>query len=169
MRDAIRSNVRIYEHTVRTTVAGVAALIIARSIAGHQAYWAAITTLIVVQSDLGATMPVAAHRIVGTAIGAVTAAVVSTLLRPTVPAFAIGLFAVGVTCELIARFKPSVSQYIDRSAYRFGGITLAVVMLMPRRESVWLIAWNRFIEISIGIGVALAVAKIWPEMTEPAQ
>ena len=51
----------------------------------------------------------------------------------------------------------------DCSAYRFGGITLATVMLVPGTAPAWRIAFDRFAETSIGIGVALILAMLWPD------
>jgi uncharacterized membrane protein YccC len=54
--------------------------------------------------------------------------------------------------------------HLDLSAYRFGGVTLAIVLLVPRTGPAWEIAFHRFAEVSIGIGVALILAWVWPEM-----
>jgi hypothetical protein len=51
----------------------------------------------------------------------------------------------------------------DRSAYRFGGVTLAIVLLVPRTEPAWRIAFHRFAEVSVGIAVALVMTLVWPE------
>ena len=52
---------------------------------------------------------------------------------------------------------------LDLSAYRFGGVTLAIVLLVPRAGPAWQVAFHRFAEMSIGIGVALMLALVWPE------
>jgi uncharacterized membrane protein YgaE (UPF0421/DUF939 family) len=41
-----------------------------------------------------------------------------------------------------------------------------IVMLVVRERSAWLIATHRFIEVSLGIAVALIVAAVWPEHLE---
>jgi uncharacterized membrane protein YccC len=51
----------------------------------------------------------------------------------------------------------------DRSVYRFGGIALAIVLLVPRTGFAWQIAFHRFAEVSIGIAVALFLTLVWPE------
>jgi uncharacterized membrane protein YccC len=51
----------------------------------------------------------------------------------------------------------------DRGAFRFGSVTLAIVLLVPRTGAPWQIAFHRFAEVSIGIGVALVLAWVWPE------
>ncbi len=36
-------------------------------------------------------------------------------------------------------------------------------MLVPRGIAPWLIAVHRFVEVSLGIAVALALTALWPE------
>ena len=50
-----------------------------------------------------------------------------------------------------------------RSAFRFAGITLAIIMLIPRAMSVLVAAVHRFTEVSVGIAVGLALTALWPE------
>jgi uncharacterized membrane protein YccC len=52
---------------------------------------------------------------------------------------------------------------VERNAYRYASITLAIVMLVPRTTSEWIIAVHRFLEVSIGIAVGLALTAVWPE------
>jgi len=59
-----------------------------------------------------------------------------------------------------------VLAHLDRSANRFGGVTLAIVLLIPRAEPAWMIAFHRFAEVSIGIAVALLLATLWPEQAD---
>ena len=42
-------------------------------------------------------------------------------------------------------------------------MTLGIVLLVPRTGPAWEMAWHRFAEVSIGIGVALMLALVWPE------
>ena len=51
----------------------------------------------------------------------------------------------------------------DLNGYRFGTVTLAIILLVPRAGAASTIAVHRFIEVSIGIGVALAWSVVWPE------
>src|SRR5437899_12917432 len=57
-------------HTIRTAVAVTVSVIIARLMQMPEAYWAAIATLIVIQSTFGATLTLSIGRIVATGIGA---------------------------------------------------------------------------------------------------
>jgi uncharacterized membrane protein YccC len=52
---------------------------------------------------------------------------------------------------------------LERVAYRYASVTLAIIVLIPRTNPAWIIALHRFIEVSAGIIVALAVVAFWPE------
>ena len=54
----------------------------------------------------------------------------------------------------------------DRSAFPFGGVTLAIVLFALRAVLAWRLAFNRLAEVSIGIGVAHVLAVVWPEQDE---
>jgi uncharacterized membrane protein YgaE (UPF0421/DUF939 family) len=136
----------------------VASVLLARLCRLPEAYWAPITTLVIAQSSLGAALTISRQRFVGTAIGAVVGATVAGHFGSHVLVFGIGVFILGLLCAM---------AHLDRSAYRFGGITLAIVLLVPRAGSAWQIAFHRFAEVSIGIGVALMLAMVWPEGEDP--
>jgi uncharacterized membrane protein YccC len=141
-------------HALRTTVAAVASLLIARWCRLPESYWAAIATMIVMQSTLGAAWTVSKDRLAGTALGAAAGGLLATCAAQNVAVFGAGLFALGVLCAILR---------IERSAYRYAGITLVIVMLVARTQPAWIIAIHRFIEISVGIAVGLIVTALWPE------
>jgi uncharacterized membrane protein YccC len=141
-------------HAVRTAIAAVASLLVARLFRLPEAYWAAIATLIVMQSTLGAAWVVSKDRLAGTALGAAAGAVLATYAGSNVAAFGVGLFALGVLCAILR---------IERSAYRYAGITLVIVMLIAGTQSAWIVALHRFVEISVGLAVGLILTALWPE------
>jgi uncharacterized membrane protein YccC len=151
------------QHSARTAVAAVFSLLAAGLFKQSEAYWAAITTLIVMQSDLGATLTVSGRRLAGTALGAGVGALLANHFGPNVLAFGAGIFLLGVLCALLGRANRRLPEYLDRTAYRYAGITLAVVMLVVRFNDAWIIALHRFIEVSIGIAVGLVLSMLWPE------
>jgi len=57
----------------------------------------------------------------------------------------------------------TAALHLDRSAFRFAGITLAIVMLVTRTQSAWIVAAHRFVEVSIGIVIGLLLTAVWPE------
>jgi uncharacterized membrane protein YgaE (UPF0421/DUF939 family) len=144
----------ILVHSARTAVAAVASVMAARLFRLPETYWAPITTLVITQSSLGAALKISSQRFVGTALGALAGGIVASYFGPHVLIFGATVFILGSLCAV---------PQLDRSAYRFGGVTLAIVMLVPRTDPAWLIAFHRFAEVSIGIGVALLFAWMWPE------
>ena len=52
---------------------------------------------------------------------------------------------------------------MEKTAYRYASITLAIIVLIPRSNAAWIVALHRFFEVSVGIIVALALAAVWPE------
>jgi len=138
-------------------VAAVASVLVARLFRPPEAYWALITALVVSQSSLGATLIVSWQLLVGTALGAVVATMAARLLGPSLFVFGASIFILGPACA-IAR---------SEIAYRFAGVTVAVVLLIPRANPVWQIAVHRFAEVCIGIAVALILAAVWPERDSP--
>jgi uncharacterized membrane protein YgaE (UPF0421/DUF939 family) len=119
-----------------------------------EAYWAAITTLVVMQSSLGATLEISGQRLAGTALGAAAGALLSERFGANFLVFAGGVFVLGLICAVL---------HLGHNAYRYAGVTLAIVMLITRDRAGWIVAEHRFVEVAIGIVVGLILAAIWPE------
>jgi uncharacterized membrane protein YgaE (UPF0421/DUF939 family) len=149
---------KVLIHSVRTAVAAVVSLLAARLFRLPEAYWAPITTMVITQSSLGAALVVSGQRFVGTALGALVGAIVAILFGPNMVVFGTSVFLLGLVCAVL---------HVDSSAYRFGGITLALVLLIPGSAPAWGIAFHRFAEVSLGIGVALLLTVVWPEKDAP--
>jgi uncharacterized membrane protein YccC len=145
------------EHAVRTTVAASASFAIARLFRLPEAEWAAVSTMVVTQSTLGAALTISGERFAGTALGAFTGGLLATYLRSGTLAFVTGLFMLGLVCPLLR---------LDRAAYRFAGITLAIIVLVTRSQPAVIIAAHRFFEVSLGIATGLAFTALWPEQAE---
>src|SRR5258705_2127897 len=141
-------------HSARTAVAVVASLVTAQLVGLPEPYWAPVTTLVITQSSLGAALSVSWQRFVGTALGAVVGAIVASHFGPHVLVFGTSVFILGLLRAV---------AHLDLTAYRFAGVTLAIVLLVSRTGPAWQIAFNRSAEVSIGIGVALTLAMVWPE------
>ena len=65
-----KENLPSVRRSVRTTLAATASVIVARLVQMPEAYWAAIATLVVMQSSLGATLTLSTERVIATALGA---------------------------------------------------------------------------------------------------
>ncbi len=141
-------------HIVRTTLAAVVSQLVAQALRMPEPYWATVTTIVVMQSTLGAAWKVSVKRFAGTALGAFLGGLLATYVGSSLLVFAAAIFATGLIC---------LALRLDRTAYRFAGITEVIVMLLARQHAAWVIATHRFIEVSLGIAVALVVTAAWPE------
>jgi uncharacterized membrane protein YccC len=141
-------------HSLRTALVAVASYLVAQLLRLPAAYWAPITTLVITQSSLGGALSVSWQRFVGTLLGAIVGGAAATYLPSNSLVFGVCTFILGLLCAIMRS---------EHSAYRFGGVTLAIVVFIPRAEPAWLIAFHRFAEVSVGIFVALVFAWIWPE------
>jgi len=146
-------------NAARTATASIVSYQVARLFHLPEAYWALVSTLIVMQSSLGAALPVSVQRFAGTAAGAAVGAA-ATYFPGNIWVFAMAVFLLGVLCSVLR---------VERSAYRYASITLAIIMLVTRSASGWLIAMHRFFEVSLGIAVGLMLSGLWPERQSKAR
>ena len=96
-------------NSIRTAIAATVSLAVARLFGLPEAYWAAIATLVVMQSTLGATLLISIERIAATALGALGGAVVATYFAGNLFVFAAAIFVLGLLC---AAFR------MEKTAYR---------------------------------------------------
>jgi uncharacterized membrane protein YgaE (UPF0421/DUF939 family) len=144
-------------HSLRTAVGTVASMLLARSLKLPEFYWAPISTIVILLSTIDPMM-LAWQRFVGTALGAVLGALIASFFRPHWWVYGIGIFVCGILCAALRL----------RSAYRFAAITLTIVLLAAHEAGPWEVAAHRFIEVSLGIAVALVTALLWRVPADPA-
>jgi uncharacterized membrane protein YgaE (UPF0421/DUF939 family) len=149
-----KENLPSIAHSIRTAIAATASVIVARLVQMPEAYWAAIATLVVMQSSLAATLTLSIQRIAATALGASVGALEAHYFGANLIAFLVAIVLIGLL---------SYGFRLEKTAYRYAGVTLAIIVLIPRSNAAWIIALHRFTEVSVGISVALIVIGLWPE------
>jgi len=122
-------------HVGRTTLAAVVSLVVARALRMPEPYWATVTTIVVMQSTLGAAWKVSIKRFAGTALGAFVGGLAATYAGSSLLVFTLAIFGTGLICLVL---------HLDRTAYRFAGITECIVMLVVRDRPAWIIAGHRW-------------------------
>ncbi len=138
-------------NATRTTVAAVSSLLLARTLRLPEYYWAPISAIVIIESTIP-PKTVAWQRFAGTALGAALGALIATFFPSNALVYAAAIFLCGALCALLR----------VRSAYRFAAITLSIILLIAHQRPAWIVASHRFVEVSLGIAVALGVAQLWP-------
>jgi uncharacterized membrane protein YccC len=104
-----KENLPSIGHSIRTAAAATASVIVARLVQMPEAYWAAIATLVVMQSSLGATLTLSIERVVATALGASVGAVEANYFGANLAAFMLAIFFIGLL---------SFGFRLEKTAYR---------------------------------------------------
>jgi uncharacterized membrane protein YccC len=141
------------KQAIKTAVAGVISLYLTTIFQLPQGYWAAITALIVMQSNVGATLNASRTRLAGTAVGAVVGGVFVGMFGMSALGFALAVTIAFFVCDLL--------HLAD--SQRLATVTVAIIMLIPHTSAAWVIALHRFTEVALGILIALVVSlTLWP-------
>ena len=112
-------------------------------------YWGAISAIIVLQSNFGATITASRDRILGTLIGAAFGFTFS--LFGTLPwNYILAVLLAVVLCGLLNL----------RNSSRLAGVTITIIMLVQNTGSHWLLALHRVGEVLLGIVVAILVSTL---------
>ena len=137
---------------IRTALAAALAYWITGLLHLPGGYWAAISAIVVMQSEVGATVTASRDRLAGTAIGAVVGLLTASLWHHSILKF-------GLSAVLVVVMLCTALNY--KNAGRLGGVTVAIIVLIPYPGPLWHIALQRFLEVSFGILISLFVAVVW--------
>lgn len=140
---------RLLIHAARTALAAALCWWIALRFGLQDAYWGAISAIIVLQSNFGATITASRDRILGTIIGAGFGFGFS--LFGVLPwNFILAVLSAVIVCGLLGL----------RNSSRLAGVTISIVMLVQKGGSHWILALHRVGEVFLGILVAIAVSTL---------
>jgi uncharacterized membrane protein YccC len=146
------------KQAIKTAIAGVISLAVTNLFHLPQGYWAAISALIVMQSNVGATLTASRTRLAGTAVGAVVGGLSVAIWHMKMPGANMLGFALAVA---IAFYVCGLLSLAD--SQRLATVTVAIIMLAGLTSSAWVIALHRFAEVALGILIALLVSlTLWP-------
>jgi uncharacterized membrane protein YgaE (UPF0421/DUF939 family) len=120
-------------------------------------YWAPISTIVILLSTIN-PLTLAWQRFAGTALGAFLGALIARYFHPTWVVYGIGIFVCGVLSSILRL----------GSAYRFAAIALTIVLLITHDRPPWIVATHRFLEVSLGIAIALLVTVVWTVPRNPS-
>jgi uncharacterized membrane protein YgaE (UPF0421/DUF939 family) len=151
-----QENIDRLKHAAKTGFAAMLSYYLARFLRLPESYWAAISAIIVMYSDVSSTVRASGYRLVGTAIGASMGAVFAALFGQRLWAFGVAVTLTVLVCALLGFAE----------AARLAGVAVAIVMLVGHPGRPWIAALHRFLEVSFGIVIAVVVSVlIWPSRT----
>jgi len=137
----------------KTGLAAILAYYLAHFIRLPESYWAAITAIIVMYSDVSRTVSASGQRLVGTAIGVCIGGLFAALFGENLWAFGVAVMITVLVCGLLG--------FAD--AARLAGVAVAIVMLTSHPGHPWIAPLHRFLEVAFGIVIAVLVsALLWP-------
>ena len=144
---------RLLIHAAKTALAATLCWWLALRLGLHDGYWAAISAIIVLQSNFGATITASRDRILGTLIGAVFGFGFS--LFGVLPwNFLLAVLLAIALCGLLGL----------RNSSRLAGVTISIVMLVQTTGPHWLVALHRVGEVFLGIVAAVVVSTfVFPD------
>jgi len=139
---------RLLIHAAKTALAAALCWWIAMLFGLHDGYWGAISAIIVLQSNFGATISASRDRILGTLIGAVLG-FAFTLVGALPWNFILAVLTAVIVCGVLGL----------RSSSRLAGVTISIIMLV-NTGSHWTLALHRVLEVFLGIFVAVAISTL---------
>jgi uncharacterized membrane protein YccC len=140
---------RLLIHAAKTALAATLCWWLALRFGLHDGYWGSISAIIVMQSNVGATVTASRDRILGTFIGAFFG-------------FAFSLFSAPPWNYILAIILAIVVSGLlgMRDSARLACVTITIIMLVPSSASRWSLALDRVLEVLFGIVIALAVTTL---------
>jgi uncharacterized membrane protein YccC len=115
----------------------------------HDGYWGSISAIIVLQSNVGATVTASRDRLLGTFMGAAFGFACSVFGAPPWNYILAVVLAI-VVCGLLSL----------RNSSRLAAVTITIIMLVPQSGPRWELALDRVGEVLLGIVVALLVSTL---------
>ena len=138
------------EQGVLSAVAAVLAWMPTEALGLREGFWAAITAIAVAQSEFNAARSTARDQFAGAAIGGAVAVLTTTVVGPGIVRFVLALM-IAISCCWMLKVA---------SAARLGGITAAIIMLVPHQASVGGMMLSRVGEVGWGVTMAILVTSL---------
>jgi uncharacterized membrane protein YgaE (UPF0421/DUF939 family) len=141
---------RAWQHPLMTAAAAVLAVVLANALHLKEIYWAAISAVVVMQPDAVLTISASRDRFLGTAVGAATGWLAALIWHGNVLVFGLAVAISLTACGMLGL----------KNAGRLCGATICLVALVPAQGPKWRIALDRFVVVSFGIVIAVAISLL---------
>jgi uncharacterized membrane protein YccC len=140
---------RLLTDAAKTALAAALCWWLALRFGLHDGYWGAISAIIVLQSNVGATVTASRDRLLGTLMGAMLGFACSVFGMPPWN-YILAIILAVVVCGLLSW----------RNSSRLACVTITIIMLVSKTGPRWSLALDRVGEVLLGIVVALLVSTL---------
>jgi len=147
----------VWTHAVEGAKRGVllalaagAAYVPAHALGLHQEFWASITALLVLQTELRAVNNMARNQALGALIGGAVGLVLLLLGGDTLTTYLAGVLLSALVCHTLE----------IEGASQVSGVTVTILMLVPHTETPVIFWLSRVTEVAWGIAVGAAIAWV---------
>ncbi len=139
---------------IKTGLAGTIAYALYSGWHLPQGYWAVFAALVITQANVGASWKAALYRTIGSASGALAAALLLRFMGTGAVRAAVALFILASFFGYLSALHPSFSA---------AGFTAALILVFGGVEEPWHFAWLRVLYTVLGAVIAFAVSGlVWP-------
>lgn len=136
----------------KSALAAVLCLWLGQLLHLSHSYWAAISAIVVMGSDNAVTLTSSRDRLIGTAIGALVGWGTFYVWHGHYVMYGLAVLLCLLACSLLEYEK----------AGRLAAVAVTIIVLIQYADGPGEAAIARFLEVSLGIVVALAVTMIFP-------
>lgn len=136
-------------HGLMSAAAAIIAYLPTKPLGLREGFWASITAIAVVQSELRATQSSARDQFTGAAIGGLISALIVTATGQHLASYALAVVLSVTACWLF-----NIS-----GAARLAGSTATIILLVPHQGAAAWMVLSRIAEV--GWGVSVGIAVVW--------
>lgn len=152
---------------IKTGVAASCSLFIAKSYSHFfsrpeifiSGLWCVVTTIVVMQANVGSTYKAGGIRFLGIIVGSVLGALACQFVEVSILSLGVSVAAAILLCSILNL----------KEAYRIAGLSVAVVMVswtVHPEANPWVISFFRSLDATVGILIAIIISHlVWPEQT----
>lgn len=139
-------------HAALATAAALVAYVPTHALGLKEGFWAAITALVVVQTEFAAVRSTARDQLLGAVIGGVVGAAAAMLLMPS-----LARYAAAVAGSILLAWICNVA-----SSARLSAVTVTIILLVPHQNSAGQMMIARLSEV--GWGIVAGIGVTWPAL-----
>jgi uncharacterized membrane protein YccC len=155
MKNIFKINSPVIRNAVRVSTAAAIAIAFDRYIKSPYAYWTLMTTIIIMQANLGASINKAKQRVIGTILGVLVGVMLGVVFQNQAYFFAIIIPLLILLFIYAMPFSYTIAIFF--------GSMLVIILLAYQDPNPWIFVFKRIIDTLIGAGIGLGVCMfLWP-------